>query len=146
MITGNTNLPQFTAGVKLSTKDLSAAYAKNAGEVGRFFIRAIADLSPVDTGRYLGSHQTTIGRRARGKPISVARAIARDPIAAADVVIRKWEIELARTDLSTGRQRSLFFTNLVPYAERIENGWSPQAPAGVYRVALPRAALKARTL
>lgn len=85
--------------------------------------------SPVDTGAYRASHGIANfdpganlgivkGKKGQTIPESVALSKA-----------KAWAWKVGDGDI--------FIYNNVPYAERIENGWSKkQAPAGVYRVAL----------
>lgn len=79
--------------------------------------------SPVDTGQYRGAHKFTNGApdysesSELDKSGSIATAKANDAIA---------QIKLGT---------SFFIANSLPYAARIENNWSDQAPKGVYRLA-----------
>lgn len=65
-------------------------------------------LSPVDTGRYRNSHHFSVN--APSYAISGAISV-RIPI---------------------GEYPIIYLQNNLPYAVRIENGWSKQAPTGVY--------------
>src|SRR3712207_5884639 len=77
----------------------------------------VVQKSPVDTGRFRGNWQVSIGGRATG---TLARLdpSGQQTIAAGSAVI-------ARLD----RPAMIFITNNLPYANRLENGWSQQAPA-----------------
>jgi hypothetical protein len=80
--------------------------------------------SPVDTGRFRGNWQVSIGGRATG---TLARLdpSGQQTIAAGAAVI-------ARLD----RPVAVFITNNLPYANRLENGWSKQAPTGMVAVTI----------
>lgn len=82
--------------------------------------------SPVDTGRFRMNWQATYGSPATGIIIgddpSGSRAIAR----ATNFVMNSPEWDEFR------------FTNNLPYAERLEYGYSRQAPQGMVRVTVSR--------
>lgn len=65
-------------------------------------------LSPVDSGRYRGAHHISQG--APSYAMSGATSIS----------------------VQAGDYRNIYIQNNLPYSERIENGWSKQAPSGVY--------------
>lgn len=73
-------------------------------------IAALLALSPVLTGRYRDAHRFMVNGDERSVPEGG------EPIG------------LAETDVVS-------FVNLLPYARRIEKGWSGQAPNGVYEAA-----------
>ena len=68
----------------------------------------VVALSPVKTGRYKGAHHFSLNAPSYAE--SGATAI-RVPV---------------------GEYPVVYLQNNLPYAERIENGWSQQAPTGVY--------------
>jgi len=75
--------------------------------------------SPVKSGRFRGNWQVSVGNMITSE-IPEEQAI--NTIVEASVGMSKWSLnEIA------------FLTNNVPYAERIEQGWSGQAPAGWVR-------------
>ncbi len=82
--------------------------------------------SPVDTGRFRMNWQATYGTPATGVLIgddpSGSRAIAR----ATNFVMNSPEWDEFR------------FTNNLPYAERLEYGYSRQAPQGMVRITVSR--------
>lgn len=75
--------------------------------------------SPVDTGRFRGNWTVSIDQRS-GVATDAKDKNGNQTIAAGSSVIT------GITDL-----RVVWLENNLPYAERIENGWSKQAPAGV---------------
>ena len=68
-------------------------------------------LSPVDTGRYRGSHVVSVGQPSSA---TVGVGFVTPP----------------------NGMPTMSIANSLPYAERLENGWSGQAPSGVYQNAL----------
>ena len=108
------------------------AYAKKAGASLEETTRAVAlELfgsiikdTPVDTGRARGNWQTSIGAPASGE---VDRIGEREAIS-----------ELgSETGKFVGGQ-VIFLTNNLPYIQRLELGWSDQAPAGMVRKNIAR--------
>lgn len=89
--------------------------------MGRAAVRAV-DLSPVRTGHFVRNWRVVQGRHATtemagadpGKSATKARLLA--------------EVDA----LQFGRPASLM--NATPYSQRLENGWSRQAPRGILRV------------
>lgn len=75
-------------------------------------------------GRFRGNWQVTFDRPAVGAIDRVDKAGTATLAAGRDV--------LAHYD--SGEYGSIWFTNNVPYAQRLEYGWSKQAPAGIVRV------------
>jgi len=105
--------------------DMSQAIRKGVLDVFGNIIRR----SPVVTGAYRASHGIANG----------------DPGDEAGIVVGKKgktigeEVALSKAQAWMWKvgDGDIFIYNNVPYAERIENGWSTtKAPAGVYRVAL----------
>lgn len=75
-------------------------------------------------GRFRGNWQVTFDRPAVGAIDRVDKAGTATLAAGREV--------LAHYD--SGEYGSIWFTNNVPYARRLEYGWSKQAPAGIVRV------------
>lgn len=75
-------------------------------------------------GRFRGNWQVTFDRPAVGAIDRVDKAGTATLDAGREV--------LAHYD--SGEYGSIWFTNNVPYAQRLEYGWSKQAPAGIVRV------------
>lgn len=71
-------------------------------------INNVQALSPVDTGRYRNSHHISVG--------SPSYAMSGATTAT----------------LAIGQYEPVFIQTNVPYCIRLENGWSKQAPTGVY--------------
>ena len=73
---------------------------------------SLIDKSPVDTGRFRGNWMT-----ATGAPQLATTASTAVPSGAE---ILQWNI-----------LQTLYITNSLPYAKRLEDGWSKQAPFGM---------------
>jgi hypothetical protein len=87
---------------------------------------AIIKASPVDTGRFRGNWQTTGVTPATGL------------IAGVDPTGNK-AVNSAATFITNAPGWGTFtLTNNLPYAERLEYGWSKQAPVGMVRVNIAR--------
>lgn len=109
----------------------AVATDKAADEVVRgvtlsLFTAVIKD-TPVDTGRARGEWQTTVqapasgqnGRFDQGGSGPIAEVVSKTP---------------------AGAGGETFMTNNLPYIERLENGYSKQAPAGMVRKNIARIA------
>jgi len=108
----------------LVNAELSQAIRKGVFDV----FHSIIKRSPVDTGAYRASHgianmepagDEEIVKGKKGEKISAEVALSKGS---------RWTWRVGDGDI--------YLFNNLPYAERIENGWSKQQPAGVYRVAL----------
>lgn len=91
-----------------------ALHAKYVGFIADCYNNVVT-LSPVDTGRYKGAHHIS-----KGAP-SYAMSGA------------TW------VNIQKGEFTTVYIQNNLPYVERIENGWSGQAPNGVYGLAFQSA-------
>jgi hypothetical protein len=80
----------------------------------------IIQKSPVDTGRFRGNNIVSIG-----SPV-YATSVEVDP--SGNETIRRGEMALSGLKPYT----QVFIQNNLPYAERLENGHSSQAPTGIY--------------
>ncbi|KCX64952.1 hypothetical protein, partial [Acinetobacter baumannii] len=78
--------------------------------------QSLVNLSPVDTGAYRASHIVSIGTADYG-----VREPSTNPIQ--DAAIQAVKFKLGNL---------IYIQNNQPYAERLENGWSDQAPQGIY--------------
>lgn len=83
-------------------------------------------MSPVDTGRFRGNWQTASGN----VPSGTIEAV--DPSGA--IVIAKVQ------GVTAGMQPGdvIYMANNLPYAQRLEDGYSKQAPAGMVRLTVQR--------
>ena len=81
--------------------------------------------SPVDTGRFRANWNCSIG----SPDLSTSQAI--DPSGSGAIS------KATSTVVSyTLNGQSVFLTNNLPYADRLENGWSKQAPNGMVRLSV----------
>ena len=83
-------------------------------------------MSPVDTGRFRGNWLTAVGTT----PAGTVEAL--DPSGSTAI----GRVESAVTGFEPGAV--IYLANNLPYAERLENGWSKQAPAGMVRMTQQR--------
>lgn len=75
-------------------------------------------------GRFRGNWQVSFDRPVENAIDRIDKT-GRATLAAGNAVLAEFE---------AGKYTSIWFTNNVPYARRLEYGWSKQAPAGVVRV------------
>lgn len=108
----------------LVNAEISTAIRKGVLDVFRNIIKR----SPVDTGAYRASHGIANMEPAKNEDVVKGK---KGQVIDASVALAK----LANWTWKVGDGDIYIFNNL-PYAERIENGWSKKAPAGCYRVAL----------
>lgn len=95
-------------------------------QVSMKLFSAIIKSSPVDTGRFHGNWQTTGVTPATGL------------IAGVDPTGNK-AVNSAATYITNSPNWDVFtLTNNLPYAQRLEYGWSKQAPVGFVRVNIAR--------
>lgn len=96
-----------------------------AQKIGMEVLRRVVMKSPVDTGRFRGNWSVAIGSP-DGSVKETSDKPGQATITAGSAVI---------TGLSEAQ--AIYITNNLPYALRIENGWSErQAPAGVVAVTI----------
>ena len=87
-------------------------------------IQTVVTMSPVDEGAYRGNHRLSIN----------SIDLAFDPtkmdlsgsVTIQDMMTKAVQVKLGDT---------VYLQNNAPYAVRLENGWSQQAPSGVYAIA-----------
>ena len=80
--------------------------------------------TPVDTGRLRGNWQIEIGTPS-GDVLDRFDPGGQQAVSDAASVVQSWRGDTA-----------IFLFNNLPYAMRVENGWSNQAPQGMVRVTL----------
>lgn len=106
------------------------ALCQRAGDKAELVVRKTAlelqsgmvEGSPVLSGRFKNNWQVGIGA------VNTAANDAADATGAGAI---------ARTAVKLGEWapgQSIFLTNALPYAQRLETGWSKQAPSGVVRL------------
>lgn len=111
-------------------KDL-AMLCQRAGERAEIVARKVAldlhgqmiERTPVDTGRAKGAWQVGVGAidKSEGAPdVSGTTALVRGA-----AKMEQWK-----------PGQTIWITNHLPYAYRLEHGWSKQAPGGMVRLAV----------
>jgi len=83
---------------------------------------SIIERTPVDTGRARGNWQTSTNARPRGTL----------PIRSANKAVAEANLSALTYTLAD----TIYFANNLPYIQRLEDGWSQQAPAGMVQVSL----------
>lgn len=105
--------PPINFGVK-ALKDADKFTKKITGEM----LQQVITRSPVDTGAFRGNHRVGIG--------------ALDPNANKADTSSPLQKGLATIQSGGGLGKLVLISNSLPYAIRLENGYSQQAPLGIY--------------
>ena len=118
-------MSKFEQEIRAAFKKIDAAIEKTirGGSIDLF--GRIVERTPVDTGRLRGNWQAQIN--------SPNTSVLDEEGEAEAAVISKGAAEIDNYKLS---DNSIWFSNNLPYAERIENGWSKQRPEGMTRTAV----------
>lgn len=109
-----------------------AAIIKKAGARAEMVVRSSASAlggslvqrSPVDTGRFKGNWQFGVG--------GINPEISSSPDISGTG--STWRINAGLQTWRAGQ--TIYITNSLPYAYRLEHGWSQQAPAGMVRLTI----------
>lgn len=110
------------------SSDLNRIVKKTNGKFDRLFravtieaLSSVVRLSPVDTGRFRGNWQVSANQPESGTLDTIDKS------------------GVATIGLGTSKANQLqagqvsYVVNNLPYAERLENGWSQQAPQGMVK-------------
>lgn len=92
-------------------------------KLGIEMTKRIIQRSPVDTGRFRGNWVVSINAPAVNLDASVT-----DPTG--ETTLARETAKLATFEVGP----SIFITNSLPYAKRLEYGWSKQAPTGMVHI------------
>ena len=85
---------------------------------------AVVKRSPVDTGRFKGNWNASYG----APDYTVSQHIDKTPLLSAGPRIQRAALALPVGGVT-------FLSNGLPYAKRLEDGWSKQAPGGMVKLA-----------
>ncbi|HEM7769467.1 TPA: HK97 gp10 family phage protein [Acinetobacter baumannii] len=96
--------------------DVSKTAEDKVKKITMEVVQSLVVSSPVDTGAYRASHIVSIGSADFGVRRPETNAVQ-------DAAIQAVKIKLGLL---------VYIQNNQPYAERLENGWSDQAPQGIY--------------
>lgn len=94
-------------------------------EVALQSLRGIVQMSPVDTGRFRGNWIVSVN-----SPNMSSTQEVKSP----SQVIAEGDAALGASD----KLPIVYIQNNLPYANRLENGWSKQAPSGMVAVTMAR--------
>lgn len=103
---------------------------ERAGDKAELVVRRAAlelqsgmiEKSPVDTGRFKGNFQCGVGAM-NTSTSDAADKSGQGAVGRTAAVLEGWK-----------PGQTIWLTNSLPYARRLENGWSQQAPAGMVRL------------
>lgn len=119
---GWTNPPSNMA--KTVTGDVSEAIRRTSLTI----LRTLTTISPVDSGRFKGNWQVGISQKVKGVKSSEDKSGGTTFNEGAAVI-----------SAQKGFQ-DIWISNNLPYGERLNNGWSTQAPAGFVEMSVAKAA------
>lgn len=100
------------------------SHVKKVIEVG---LQSVVVSSPVMDGAYRGNHRLTLNKIDESFDLKIQDK-------SGGPTIEKNKAELVSFKLGD----TLYIQNNAPYAVRLENGWSQQAPHGVYTIAFQK--------
>lgn len=89
-----------------------------------FIFSRVILMSPVDTGRFRANWISSVGQPMSGVISDATDKSGSITISTMTGVVEKFQIS----------DKSLHLVNSLPYAVRLEYGWSKQAPAGMVRL------------
>lgn len=110
---------QLEAIAKRSQEDLEDVFSASMLRLGNITIQA----SPVDTGRFRSNWMSAYG--------AIDSKTVPDALPSGAPSVTRLTSKLADVDLGV----TFYFTNSLPYAQRLEYGWSAQAKGGIVRKA-----------
>lgn len=86
----------------------------------------VINMSPVDTGRFKGNWQTAVGAPVSGtiEALDPSGAVVTAKVAGVVETLEVGDV--------------IYMVNNLPYAERLEEGYSGQAPSGMVRLTVQR--------
>ncbi len=107
-------------------------------KIGFEILRGVVLKSPVDTGRFRGNWNVTFNPSTRAVKFdetgneSIPQKMAETAIASRTIAKGVAKIDA----FEAGKNKSIHISNNLPYAARLENGYSKQAPAGMLDLTL----------
>jgi hypothetical protein len=116
----------------LDIKEFAKKVDKNIDDVGRTvaidLFSAIVKQSPVDTGRFRNNWNASIN----GPDLSTIETTDKSGEKAISGIVNTAKA------FNFSAEGTIFLSNNLPYAQRLEYGWSKQAPSGMVRVNIAR--------
>lgn len=112
----------FRLELRAAADEVDALVITITQKIAMFALSSLVMRSPVDTGRFRGNWLVSVGSPNEGMSENT------DPGGQATIALGASAI--------TGLKQPeiLWLQNNLPYAQRLENGWSKQAPAGIVAV------------
>jgi len=97
--------------------------------IGMYCLRGIVQKSPVDTGRFRGNWIVSNNTPDMSTKTQTDKSGSR--------VINEGTTKISTFDYKA--QSTIYIQNNLPYANRLENGWSKQAPKGMVSITVNNA-------
>lgn len=104
--------------IRVIEKELTQTQKKIVADT----LQGVVLVSPVDTGAFRGNHRVSIGS------VDATANPSEKDSSGAGTISKGLQNLIALKPFQT-----VFISNSLPYAYRLENGWSEQAPQGIYR-------------
>jgi len=138
-ITFNVKLPDLDKATDEALDQAALVLRKTALDI----YRGVSEMSPVKSGLFRGnwllSNNTPDSRIITGSGSVTPGHGAADATATARAMAALGSTSLTnRRSLSGVEGRSIYITNNLPYAQRLEGGWSKQAADGIVKPTLAR--------
>lgn len=121
--TFSTNIAKYVKNVELGMDDVIIEFAEGVSQ-------ELIKLSPVDTGRFRSNWQITANEPANTSLLSTDRV--------GTLTQARNKLEIRNIMLGGGAVRSIYFSNMLIYANALEYGYSKQAPQGVVGITAAR--------
>lgn len=103
--------------------DIEAELSKQSRAIGLQMLTGVVERSPVDEGRFRANNVLSVDSA------DLSQSDATDKNGSSTISAGAGTLSQARNPYQI-----IYIQNNLPYAERLENGYSDQAPAGVYQV------------
>jgi hypothetical protein len=113
------------------TKVVRKDVEKGVKRIALLVLRNLISISPIDTGRFRGNWVVGIGNKNNASYAKRTRSSAEKQGASRINQFKPF--------------KTIFISNNLPYARRLNEGWSEQAPANFVSLAVKRAAKGRRT-
>ncbi len=129
------NISQLPKDIKKLESEIEMEFSQHLKGAARVGVRSLIYHSPVDSGTYVANHQFGINGPAVGIPDMTGYGVSRKS-QMHGIKMRELKSLLAKVKLINKETKSIYISNEVPYADKVEwLGW-PKTPAkAVYQKA-----------
>jgi len=124
MVTKTVTFESLPKELDLLTKNLESSFDNAIKDYTVTLVSRMYDISPVDTGLYRSNHNVSLDKRSQNTY----------SITSKDTVVGDAASKV--NEFNSLRNEFVYIQNNLDYAEKLENGGSNQAPAGIYGQAI----------